>query len=270
MYLAIDIGGTKTLLAVFSPQGKLLESSRFPTPREYGDFLKTLEENYQKLKHVTDMKQVVVGAPGKIDRSTGTVIAYGNLEWTNTPLKADIKKLFGVPTTVENDANLAGLSEAILISHQYKKVLYMTVSTGIGAILIINGKIEPEYADMEVGSMVFEHEGKIQQWEDFASGKALYEKYGRKASEIEEPSIWYEMSRNLALGLTNVVASLTPEVVVIGGGVGAHFDKFADRLHEEMLIYNSPLVSLPSLRQAVRAEDAVIYGCYELAKQLEA
>ncbi len=133
----------------------------------------------------------------------------------------------------------------------------------------MDGIIDAEYADMEFGNMIFEHEGKMRTWEEFASGKAIYAKYGMKASEIDDPGIWYAISRDIALGLTNVVANLTPDVVIIGGGVGSHFDKFADQLHEEMLLFGSQVVTVPPIRKALRAEEAVIYGCYELACQIK-
>lgn len=270
MYLAIDIGGSKTLVALFSSSGRLLESKRFATPQNYDEFLKALEKTYISLQH--DTAKVIacgVGAPGKIDRSKGRVEALGNLPWENAPLKRDIEKICGVPAALENDANLAGLSEALLIKHSYKKVFYITVSTGIGGSLISDGKIKPEFADMEVGHMVFEHDGKIQKWEDFASGKYIYKKYGKKASQLNDAGAWYVISRNIALGLSSVIVTLVPDVIVIGGGVGSHFDKYADPLHEELMLYGTKLVPIPPIRQAVRAEEAVIYGGYELARQLK-
>lgn len=271
MYLAIDIGGTKTLLAVFSAHGKLLESVRFETPKEYPEFLAEVETSFSKLDHKDAVRFCVAGAPGKIDRKTQSVIAFGNLVWENVPIGKDIEKICKVSTIVENDANLAGLSEAILISHAYKKVLYVTVSTGIGGILIMNGIIEPEYADMEFGHMMFEHDGKLQRWQDFASGKAIFNKHGKRVSDIpaDDNGVWYEVGRNIALGLTAVIATLTPDVVIIGGGVGTHFEKYADRLHEELMIFESKMVSVPPIRQAIRSEEAVIYGCYELARQIK-
>lgn len=268
MYLGVDIGGTKTLLALFSGSGKLLESVKFQTPPEYKDFLTELAKAYSELQHDTKkIDSCVAGAPGKIDRKQGIVVAFGNLGWEDVPLAKDMAKVLGVPVTLENDANLAGLSEARLISHAHNKILYVTVSTGIGGGMIVDGEIDPRYADMEFGHMIFEHDGRLQRWEDFASGKAIFEKYGKKASDIEDDATWYLISRNLALGLSNVVVTLTPDVVILGGGVGAHFEKFADRLHEEMMLFGTRMVSVPALRKAIRAEEAVIYGCYELASK---
>ncbi|MDZ7785804.1 MAG: ROK family protein [Candidatus Saccharibacteria bacterium] len=70
----------------------------------------------------------------------------------------------------------------------------------------------------------------------------------------------------IAIGLIDVIATLTPEVIIFGGGVGAHFDKYQDRLMEELKIYENPLLTLPKIIQATRPEEAVVYGCYELAK----
>src|SRR4051812_13825719 len=122
MYLAVDIGGTKTLLALFSNSGRLLESARFETPAEYPDFLNKLEKTYKNLQHDTaKVVYCVAGAPGRVDRDEGIVVAFGNLGWENVPLARDLKKITGVPTAIENDANLAGLSEALLIRHGYNK-----------------------------------------------------------------------------------------------------------------------------------------------------
>lgn len=267
MYLAIDIGGTKTLVATFSSDGRLTQSIRFETPKDYSEFLSEVARTYGELDDTHGVKQCVAGVPGRVDRANGVAIAFGNLAWENVALGHDIEQIVGVPVRLENDANLAGLSEATLIQHSYRKVLYITVSTGISGVIVIGGKIDEDYADMEFGKMLFEHDGKLIEWEKFASGKAMYEKYGQKASEITDPGIWYAVSRNIALGLTNVVANLTPDVVVIGGGVGSHFEKYADRLHEEMMLYTSNVVTVPPLRKAIRAEEAVLYGCYELARQ---
>jgi glucokinase len=270
MYLAIDIGGSKTLVALFSTSGRLLESKRFATPKAYADFLKELKETYNGLQH--DTSKIIacgVGAPGRIDRSKGIIAVMANLPWENASLRKDVEKLCDAPVAIENDANLAGLSEAKLIQKSYHKVLYLTVSTGIGGALVVDGVIEPSLADMEVGHMKFVHDGKLQAWEDFASGRYIYKKYGKKASELEDTAAWYVISRNLALGLTNAIVTLTPDVIVFGGGVGAHFNKFADPLHEELMIYQSKLITLPALRKAIRAEEAVIYGAYELARQIK-
>lgn len=267
MYLTVDVGGTKTLLACFDDSGNTTEQIKFPTPPDYDDFLTALEENVHKLK-VQDYARAAAAIPGRLDRDLGIAFAFGNLPWKNIPIQADIEKIFHCPTLIENDANLAGLSEAILVKDEFKKVLYVTVSTGIGTGIIINGIIDPNFVDTEGGQLLLEHNGRLLSWEDFASGRAIKAKYGKLVSEISDgDNLWYVIARNIAVGLVNLMAIIIPDVIIIGGGVGAHLEKFQDRLVEELKIYANPLVPTPVLRQAQRSEEAVIYGCYELIKQ---
>lgn len=267
MYAAIDIGATKTLLAVFDADGKLLESVKITTNNWYPTFVEDVAHAYKNLKNADHTTLCVVGAPGKVDRSKGNVIAFGNLPWENVHLRKDFSAFVKAPVIIENDSNLAGLSEAILIRHGYKHVLYLTVSTGIGAVIVKDGVIDKDHQDMEVGQMIFEHNGHLTPWEDFASGHAIKETYGKLAGEIDDHQTWYAISRNLAIGINHLLTIVNPDVIVFGGGVGAHFEKFADQLHEELMLFGSTLTTVPPLRKALRAEEAVIYGCYEFARQ---
>lgn len=266
-YLAIDIGGTKTLLASFASKGKLNDSLKFETPAIYEEFLITLSE---KISKMTSSKWSYCGVaiPGRVDRKNGVGIVFGNLAWKNVPIAANVKSLVKCPVVIENDANLAGLSEAKLVP-EYRKVLYITVSTGIGGIFVVNGKMDTNTLDAEIGHILLEHEGKLMRWEEFASGKAIYTKFGVKARDIPESDFakWYLIARNIAIGLIDMVAIYTPDVVIIGGGIGSHFDNFKDKLYEELKIYEHPLLTIPPVLKAKRAEEAVIYGCYELAKE---
>lgn len=266
MYTAVDVGGTKTLIAVFDDDGKLQEQIKFPTPDNYDRFIRELADNVEKLS-TKDFRAVGFAIPAKVDRKNGVGLAFGNLSWENIPVQADAEKLFHAPAVIENDANLAGLSEAIELKDKYSKVLYVTVSTGIGGGYIKDRVIHPDFEDTEIGQILLEHDGHLKRWEDFASGKAIVAKFGKPASKIDDPQVWYIIARNIAIGLIDLVATMTPDVIVIGGGVGNHFDKFKDRLLEDLKIYENPMLSIPPIIKAVRAEEAVIYGCYHLARQ---
>jgi predicted NBD/HSP70 family sugar kinase len=267
MYAAVDVGGTKTLVAVFKTDGTVVEQTKFPTPKNYQDFIERLAINVANLS-TKEFQAIGFAIPGKIDRKHGVGLAFGNLPWENVPMQADAEKIFRAPVVLENDAKLAGLSEAIELKDDYKKVLYMTVSTGIGGGLITNGKIDPGFEDIEIGQILLEHGGKLQRWEEFASGSAIYRTYNKKVSEIDpdDHQTWYMIARNLAIGIIDLVATLTPEVIVIGGGVGSHYERFGDRLAEQLKIYENPLLKVPPIIKAKRAEEAVVYGCYEVAK----
>jgi glucokinase len=266
-YLAIDVGATKTLAALFSADGKLSHKHKIKTARHYDDFLDELGKALEspEFKH-SKYTAVCCAIPGKVDHRNGRGISFGNLEWHDVPIASDIGKLTGQKVLVENDAKLAGLYQA-LTHKKYKKLLYLTLSTGIGSGIIVDGKIDPELDDSEAGRMVLEHEGKLMKWEEFASGKALFERFGKKAEQLDNPFAWKTYAKDVARGLGALLAVLQPDAVVIGGSVGARLEKFQEPLEQELKKNADKMVSIPPIIKAVKAEEAVIYGCYEYAKQ---
>jgi predicted NBD/HSP70 family sugar kinase len=265
MYLGIDIGGTKTLVARINTHGEIQERHKFLTPKFYPDFLLALTEGLKELS-IVQYKATGVGVPSKVDRKNGIAVAFGNLDWLNIPLQADIEKIVGCPTVIENDANLAGLSEAMLLK-DYRKVLYVTISTGIGTGFIVDQKIDASMADSEGGNMMLQHGSKLEIWEDFASGRAIVKRYGKKASEITDKTAWQAIAHNIAIGMIDLIALMQPDVIVLGGAVGGHFEKFREYLDNFLKEYENPLFTLPELKQAARPALAVLYGCYDIARQ---
>jgi len=266
MYLAVDIGGTKTLLAAFDSKGKIQKELKFPTPQNYETFLTELDSNVKKLG-VGDFRAAAVAVPGLLNRETGKVLALGNLPWKNEPIEAEIERLVACPVIIENDAKLAGLSEAKLLIKDFKRTIYITISTGIGIALITDGIIDTKVGDLGGRGLLVEHNEKLVPWESFASGKAIFEKYGKRASDITDEEAWKLIAHNLAIGFIDLIAVLQPDVIVVGGGVGAHYKKFEKYLLKELKSYEVPMLPIPPIRQAQHAEEAVIYGCYELVKE---
>lgn len=265
-YLGIDVGGTKTLVASLDEFGVILEQFRFPTPQVYAEFLEELAVNVTKLS-TRDFRACGIGIPAVIDRVNGIGVAFPHLDWHNVAVHVDVEKIVRCPVALENDSKLAGLSESMLVKDK-RKVLYLTVSTGIGSAYIVNQRIDPELANSEAGHLYLEHEGKYQRWEDFASGSAIYKKYGVKVGEINDESILREIARNIAIGLIDLIAVLNPDIVVLGGSVGTHYAKYGEYLDEYLQRYDNPMIQLPEIQAAGRPEQAVIYGCYDLVRQV--
>lgn len=267
MYLAVDVGGTKTLIAVLNEHGVILEKFKFPTPDNYQEFLSQLRQNIKNFEH-QDYKAAGVGIPVSLyDRKSGVAKNFSNLPWRNVKVAKDVRAILHCPVVVENDAKLAALSESRLLDDKYSKVLYVTISTGIGFGLIVDGKIDPNIGDDGGASLIIEHQGKNTPWEKFASGQAIYKKYGKKAAEIDDQATWKTISHNIAKGLITLISITEPDIIVIGGGVGTHFDKFGDILEDEVKKYHLPLINMPKIIGAKRPEDAVVYGCYDYAKE---
>lgn len=266
MYLGVDVGGTKTLVAVLNDDGVIVEQAKFPTPKDYEDFLEQLAATLKAFE-TRDFRAGGAGIPGRLDREHGRALNFGNLPWRSLPVQDDLEKLAGCPFVIENDAKMAGLSEAMLLKDKFERVLYITVSTGIGLALIDKGVIDVNIGDSGGRALMLPHKGKLMPWEEFVSGRAIVERFGKRAADINDDKTWRIISHDLAQGLIHLIAITDPDVIVLGGGVGTHFEKFKSLLKAELEKYQLPMVSTPALVKAQRPEQAVIYGCYDLAKQ---
>ncbi len=266
MYVGVDIGGTKTLVAVLDEHGVIKQKTKFPTNPDYARFLKELTDAISAFE-TKEFRAAGVGMPvTDFDRPRGVGIAFGNLPWTMVPVQADIEKIVHCPVALENDAKLAGLSEAMLLKH-YKKVLYVTISTGIGTALIVNQQIDPNVGDGGGANLLLEHHGKLQPWEHFASGQAIVKRFGKKAMDIHDTATWKTIVHDWARGFLELIAIMEPDVIVIGGSVGSYFDRYSELLTAELKHYETPLLVIPPIKQAQRPEECVVYGAYDLAQQ---
>ena len=266
MYLGVDIGGTKTLAAALDSHGVITNKIKIPTSPDYGQFTKELKQVIADLgSH--DYRAAGVGMPvTDFDRKRGVGISFGNLPWTMVPVQHDIEKMAGCPVALENDAKLAGLSEAMLLK-QYSKVLYITISTGIGTALVVDRKIDPNVGDSGGANLLLQHHGKLQPWEHFASGHAIVERFGKRAEDIHDQKTWSTIVHDWSRGFLELIAVMDPDIIVIGGSVGTYFDRYESLLASELKKYETPLMSIPPITQAQRPEEAVVFGCYDYAKQ---
>lgn len=267
MYLGVDIGGTKTLTAVLNEHGVITQKTKIPTNPDYPAFLQELEQVVRDFGDI-DYRAAGVGMPvTDFDRRRGVGISFGNLPWQLVPVQHDIEKIAGCPVALENDAKLAGLSEAMLLK-QYSKVLYVTISTGIGTALIADRHIDSNVGDAGGAVLLLEHHGKLQPWEHFASGKAIVKRFGKQAEDIHDEATWRTIVHDWSRGFLELIAIMEPDVIVIGGGVGTYFNQYHDLLVAELKRYETPLLAIPPLVQAQRPEEAVVFGCYDYAKQV--
>lgn len=251
-------------MAAFNDSGELEKTYKFPTNKDYQQFLGDLGKALVLFRQY-EFKAACCAIAGKVDREKGVGLSFGNLPWTNVGIANDVSRLLnGVKVYVENDAKAAALFQFNVIG-DFKGLLYIAPGTGVGIAFIKNGVNDQSIDDLGGRTFMLDINGQKVAWDDISSGRALSAKYGKKAAEIEDPDTWRDYVKGLAQGIGLLIKAKSPDVVVIGGGVGAHLDKFQGYLEEE-LKKNASLPKIPPIFEAKRSEEAVIYGCYQYAK----
>jgi len=266
LILSIDLGGTKILTAVTNSQGEMLSRDHSITPalKSHEAIIQSiLESAYRALEQadvaISELTAIGVGAPGLANPETGILLTSPNLPgWRDVPLKDIIQERLGKKTFLINDANAAALGEFYFgAARGARNFIYITLSTGIGGGIVIDGKIYSGTigAAGEVGHMTIDDEGPICNcgnrgcWETLASGTALAREARHRIKEGVTTSILEyaegdvekvtaqvvhsaaEQGDSLAkeliartgyyvgVGLANLINIFNPELIVIGGGL---------------------------------------------------
>lgn len=266
MIVTIDTGATKTLIADFDATGVKRQEARFETPKNEHEFLETLVATLKTAyPDPTKIDAICVALPGMITPE-GVLELAPNLGWRNVSIREELGQFYHCPIFVENDANLAGLAEARAQEKMPKLALYLTISTGIGGGIIINGRLLPAHRSSEVGHMVLEYDGKLQEWESFASGRAILEYYGLYARDITSEDTWREIADKISRGLLALVPALRPDLMIFGGSIGTYFEQYKPHLEEILHDHFDELtITVPEIVKAKHPEEAVVYGCYHYA-----
>ncbi|MEM7034916.1 MAG: ROK family protein [Chloroflexota bacterium] len=296
-YLAIDFGGTRTRTAWFDQSLTLIE--RAETLSQVSDSVETVIQRIIDTAHSvvpTGKKPDVIGisGPSPMDAEQGIILHAKTLPgWGSVPLGARISAAFdGVPTIMNNDANLAALAEYRFgAGRNCDPMIYLTISTGIGGGAIIGGKLFTGWRDLaiEPGHMRFTlPDGSLRRLEDLASGTALghraterlkvdnrpsllreYETVDGKAvsqaataGDILAQDLITETGHWLGLGLVNILHMFNPQAIVIGGGVSQLGDLLLQPVKQviEDNILDPAFNDKDLIRLAELADDVCLYG----------
>ncbi|MBR3257010.1 ROK family protein [Candidatus Saccharibacteria bacterium] len=274
MFLSIDIGGTKTLLALFSSRGFLLKSLKFSTPSAPDSFLSSLKSNLLNffpfdLKNLTSLKAVTIAFPGIIKPEQNFyTVSCENLGWKNLDLISPIKSLFSCPVFFANDADLATLHETSKVAKKFKKVIYLTFSTGIGGGISENGLLSPRSASFEPGHKKYLWNGRLEEWEDFASAKALSAHFSSPLNSLHiTPKVSTEIISRLLPGLLEIISSESPNLIIIGGSLSYVLRALLPALKSSLASSLAPNASLPSFKKSTNPSLSVARGAFIFSKQ---
>lgn len=230
-YLIFDIGATKTRLSL-SSDGKTLGSPIIvPTQKRYDDQIDQIKKiTDELLEHKPTM--AVIGLAGGLNQKRDSLCFSPNLpDWKNKNIKTDLEKILGTPVHIENDASLCGLGEAVFGAGKAEKiVVYLTVSTGVNGIRIVDGKIDEGAFAPEIGDQIinfdvnhdFDNYG-TGSLEDYIGGSSIKKRKGRGLEE-EDKEEWEEVCYLTSIGIHNSILYWRPNIVILGGAIGVKMD----------------------------------------------
>ncbi|MGA7934614.1 MAG: ROK family protein [Kovacikia sp.] len=287
--LGIDLGGTAIKLGRFNQEGKCLQSLSVPTPQPSTPeaVLVAMVGAIATLDPEHKVVAIGVGTPGPAD-ATGRIarVAINLQGWHDIPLADWLEAKTGHPTVIANDANCAGLGEAWLgAGRWYHNLILLTLGTGVGGAIILNGKLFVGHHGTagELGLITLNpdgppcNSGNQGSLEQYASVQAIRRRTGLEPEELgaiamagdtKALEFWQQYGHDLGAGLASLIYVLTPEAIVIGGGVSASADFFFPSIQAE--IERRVLPSSRAGLQLLRAElgnQAGIVGAAKLAWQ---
>ena len=237
VYGGIESGGSKWECAIGTGPEDVRASATVPTttPQE------TIARVVDFFRSEGPIEALGIGSFGPIDARIGSptwgyVTMTPKPGWSNTDVAQQIRRRLDVPVAFDTDVNAAALGE-----HRWgagrglRSLWYVTVGTGIGGGAIIDGKLLHGLSHPEFGHLRVPHDRGADPFpgscpyhgdclEGLASGTALEARWGVAASELDDDGAWALEARYLALGFVAVVAVLSPERIVVGGGVGRRPD----------------------------------------------
>lgn len=290
--LGIDLGGTAIKLGRFSRDGSCLQTRTVPTPQPATPeaVLLAMTEAIAEIDPEQQASAIGVGTPGPAD-ATGRIarVAINLSGWKDVPLADWLESKTDRPTIIANDANCAGLGEAWLgAGRWFRNLVLMTLGTGVGGAVILNGKLFVGHHGTagELGLITLNpdgpecNSGNRGSLEQYVSVPAIRRRTGLEPDELGALAVagdakalefWQSYGRDLGAGLASLIYVLTPEAIVIGGGVSASADFFFPTVQTE--IERRVLPSSRTGLQLLRAElgnRAGMVGAAQLAFQMPA
>lgn len=287
--LGIDLGGTAIKLGRFTQDGTCLCALTVPTPQPAipEAVLLAMVDAIDQVDPDHQAQAIGVGTPGPADAAGRIARVAINLSgWQDVPLAEWLEAKTGRSTVIANDANCAGLGEAWLgAGRWFRNLILLTLGTGVGGAIILDGKLFVGHHGTagELGLITLNpdgppcNSGNQGSLEQYASVTAIRRQTGMEPEALGQLAIsgdptalefWQSYGRDLGAGLASLIYVLTPEAVIIGGGVSASAEFFFPAMQAE--IERRVLPSSRAGLQLLKAElgnQAGIVGAARLAWQ---
>lgn len=278
MYILFDIGGTKTRVSATRDCTDFVgEPIVYDTPENFSEGIDELKKAAEKLSQGEKIKALAGGIAGPLDKDKKSLINSPNLpKWIDKPLHDEISSVFGVSVFIENDSAVVGLGEA---HHGAGKgfaiMAYITISTGVGGVRIIDGKIVRSVLGFEPGHQIIDADHSMcpkcvsGEFDEMVSGTATERRFGMKAYEVKDKRVWdEELPLWVSYGLVNTILHWSPNVVVLGGSmiVGDPVINI-EQIQKNVKKHLSIFPEIPEIKKAELNNIGGLYGAMVLLRQ---
>lgn len=286
--IGIEIGGTKLQIVAGTEDGTISERLRFAVAASAGGagIREQIKNALPEFAKRVQAEAVGVGFGGPVDWRTGRICCSHQIEgWSEFPLQEWLQELTGLPTRVDNDANVAALGEALHgAGCDRKLVFYVTLGSGVGGGLIVDKKIfhgaipgESEIGHVRLDRSGTTVESRCSGWAVDArmrEAKLANTKGGEakllgelvSAGNVIAEKILTETADDLGFGLSHVAHLVHPEVIVLGGGLSLIGEPLRAAVENALRKYiMHAFAPGPQIVLAALAEDAVPIGALALA-----
>ncbi len=265
----IEAGGTKFVCAVATEDGRILDRTQFSTESP----VPTVTRAIDFFKGRRDLAGVGIGSFGPVDLREGRITSTPKPGWRNFALAAPVREKLGVPVTFETDVNTAAMGEWKWgAARGLDTFLYLTIGTGIGGGAMAGGRLVHGLHHPEMGHIRVPHDGSFAGvcpfhgdcLEGLACGKALEIRCGRHAEELSpDDPVWEEEARLLAYGLVNWICTLSPQLIIMGGGVMKQAGLFP-LVRKKVAALMNDYVPSPEIVAPALGDDAGVLGAVAL------
>ena len=278
IYVGLDIGGTKLMVAAADEAGRILRRVMKPTPLNLKEGLDLL---HSMIAEVADGEAIAgMGAAigGPLDWRTGVVSPLHQPQWRDVPLREIMESRWQCPFAVDVDTNVAALGEYHAGGEALDPMLYLTLSTGMGGGLVTGGQLyrgangaHPEVAHQSIPYHCANPAGLACECglpdclEALVSGNGIRRMYGRSAEELDAAQ-WKEVAYNLGQGLRNLAVILAPAVIVLGGGVAVGGGETFIQSAEQVMCAHLRLVPAPMVKLSSLGYDTALIGALVVAR----
>ncbi len=277
MYIAIDIGGTKIHLAKFesTETATPIKENTFPTPEKYKDAVK---EIVKQINALVDEKEKILGigisSTGFIENKMITKTEL-LADWLNKPISNDISQKTGAKNIkIMNDAACSALGEFYFGgTPRTKNFLYLIVGTGFGGSFLNVTNGNPVVIPMEPGYMVVptRYKNKTptshQMLQLLVGGKFLSKQIKQDLEKIDDNHlIWDQTAEYLALTINNISALLTPEKVILAGGLIQKRSFLVEKITKNLNQYEETIQLMPTVYLSEIKTNVSLLGALALLK----